>query len=157
MHFLYVFTFISDKVDLEVKIMKKLMSLIIVFCVSCLVSPVVIYAQRGCCSHHGGQDYCASNGKWVCKDGSYSPTCRCKYVTNNETPKNNDSNKVNIPKYEDHVKEKENYNGVNDNNTYIENTRKNNVEDNSKYSNIIVSILGVFIVYKISTKKRKGK
>lgn len=62
MHFLYVFTFISDKVDLEVKIMKKLMSLIIVFCVFCLVSPVAIYAQRGCCSHHGGQDYCASNG-----------------------------------------------------------------------------------------------
>lgn len=78
-------------------------------------------------------------------------------MTNNETPKDNDNNKVNIPKYEDHVKEKENYNGVNDNNTYVENTRKNNVEDNSKYSNIIVSILGVFIVYKISTKKGKGK
>ena len=35
-----------------------------------------VSAGRGCCSHHGGQAYC-SNGRWVCKDGSYSPTCTC--------------------------------------------------------------------------------
>ena len=35
-----------------------------------------VLAGRGCCSHHGGQAYCSS-GRWVCKDGTYSPTCTC--------------------------------------------------------------------------------
>ncbi len=35
-----------------------------------------VLAGRGCCSHHGGQAYC-SNGRWVCRDGTYSPTCTC--------------------------------------------------------------------------------
>lgn len=35
-----------------------------------------VLAGRGCCSHHGGQDYC-SGGRWVCNDGTYSPTCTC--------------------------------------------------------------------------------
>lgn len=35
-----------------------------------------VSAGRGCCSHHGGQSYC-SNGRWVCNDGTYSPTCTC--------------------------------------------------------------------------------
>ncbi len=35
-----------------------------------------VSAGRGCCSHHGGQAYC-SNGRWVCNDGTYSPTCTC--------------------------------------------------------------------------------
>lgn len=36
------------------------------------------YAGRGCCSWHGGQDYCdTSTGRWVCNDGTYSPSCRC--------------------------------------------------------------------------------
>jgi len=34
-------------------------------------------AGRGCCSWHGGQSYCASNGRWVCADGTYSPSCTC--------------------------------------------------------------------------------
>lgn len=37
----------------------------------------VIFAQQGCCSWHGGISYCASNGRYVCRDGTYSPTCRC--------------------------------------------------------------------------------
>lgn len=35
-----------------------------------------VSAGRGCCSHHGGQAYC-SNGRWVCNDGTVSPTCTC--------------------------------------------------------------------------------
>lgn len=35
-----------------------------------------VLAGKGCCSHHGGQAYC-SDGRWVCKDGTYSPTCTC--------------------------------------------------------------------------------
>lgn len=35
-----------------------------------------VSAGRGCCSHHGGQSYC-SNGRWVCNDGTVSPTCTC--------------------------------------------------------------------------------
>ncbi len=31
---------------------------------------------RGCCSHHDGVCGC-ENGRQVCCDGSYSPSCRC--------------------------------------------------------------------------------
>jgi hypothetical protein len=33
---------------------------------------------RGCCSHHGGQSHCSKSGRWVCMDGTFSPTCRCR-------------------------------------------------------------------------------
>ncbi len=32
--------------------------------------------RSGCCSWHGGVCGC-SNGRAVCCDGNYSPTCRC--------------------------------------------------------------------------------
>lgn len=48
--------------------------------------PIVVYAGRGCCSHHGGQDYCDKEvGKWVCEDGTYSPSCTCAKTTNNNS------------------------------------------------------------------------
>lgn len=33
--------------------------------------------RRGCCSWHGGVSYCGYGGKIVCRDGTYSPSCRC--------------------------------------------------------------------------------
>lgn len=37
------------------------------------------YAQKGCCSWHGGVSFCDANvGRLICRDGSYSPSCRCK-------------------------------------------------------------------------------
>ena len=46
-----------------------------------IISPVEIFAQRGCCSWHGGVDYCdTSTGRQVCNDGTYSPSCTCAYV-----------------------------------------------------------------------------
>jgi len=36
------------------------------------------FATSGCCSWHGGESYC-SNGRWVCADGTYSPSCTCGY------------------------------------------------------------------------------
>lgn len=42
-----------------------------------LVIPNVVFAQRGCCSHHGGVAGCNSNGSQVCNDGTVSPSCTC--------------------------------------------------------------------------------
>jgi hypothetical protein len=42
-----------------------------------LFIPMSVFAGRGCCSWHGGVDYCAANGRYVCKDGTYSPSCTC--------------------------------------------------------------------------------
>lgn len=36
-----------------------------------------IYTNQGCCSWHGGIDYCGSNGYYICNDGTQSPSCRC--------------------------------------------------------------------------------
>lgn len=34
--------------------------------------------RSGCCSHHGGVAYCGKNGYYICRDGSQSPSCRCR-------------------------------------------------------------------------------
>lgn len=40
-----------------------------------------LYAKSGCCSWHGGVNYCdTSVGRQVCNDGTYSPTCGCQYI-----------------------------------------------------------------------------
>ena len=74
--------------------MKKyvlLMILIILF-------PFSVDAKSGCCSWHGGVSHCAENGRYVCNDGTYSPTCTCrstvtyKYGCTNKNALNYDSN-----------------------------------------------------------------
>ena len=40
--------------------------------------PGILEAARGCCSHHGGMSGQCSNGRVVCKDGSISPSCKCR-------------------------------------------------------------------------------
>ena len=42
-----------------------------------LLFPLSVYAQRGCCSSHGGVCGCSKYGKQVCCDGSLSKTCTC--------------------------------------------------------------------------------
>lgn len=43
-----------------------------------LLLPAFVFAQQGCCSWHGGVNYCdASAQTLVCNDGTYSPTCGC--------------------------------------------------------------------------------
>lgn len=45
-----------------------------------LASPV--WAQSGCCSHHGGVAGCnTATGYELCKDHTTSPTCKCKNST----------------------------------------------------------------------------
>jgi hypothetical protein len=35
-------------------------------------------SAKGCCSFHGGLDYCdKKTNRYMCKDGQYSPNCRC--------------------------------------------------------------------------------
>jgi hypothetical protein len=37
-----------------------------------------VFATRGCCSYHGGVSSCdTSVGRYICSDGTYSPTCLC--------------------------------------------------------------------------------
>ena len=55
--------------------MRKVFIVVFIFICMFLSSDKVL-AGRGCCSHHGGQAYC-SGGRWVCNDGTYSPTCTC--------------------------------------------------------------------------------
>lgn len=40
--------------------------------------PDVLEAARGCCSHHGGMSGQCKNGRVVCRDGSISPSCKCR-------------------------------------------------------------------------------
>ena len=51
---------------------KGLLSVVVI----CLLSSPA-FAQRGCCSHHGGVASCGSDGYEQCNDGSESPSCTC--------------------------------------------------------------------------------
>lgn len=53
--------------------MRKILFLIMLLL--CL-NPISVFAQKGCCSSHGGVVGC-SGGKQLCADGSLSPTCKC--------------------------------------------------------------------------------
>ena len=64
---------------MKTKLSVLMMTLVLV--VSVLINPSTTLAGRGCCSWHGGQSYCDVNtGRWVCNDGTYSPTCMCNYI-----------------------------------------------------------------------------
>ena len=41
--------------------------------------------KSGCCSWHGGVSRC-SGGRYVCRDGTYSPTCTCSSPKPTPTP-----------------------------------------------------------------------
>ena len=43
-----------------------------------LTGSTPVLAQQGCCSWHGGISHCdASVGRYVCQEGTYSPSCGC--------------------------------------------------------------------------------
>lgn len=52
--------------------MKKCILIIVL-----LSTPFIVYAGRGCCSHHGGECGCSSYGRSICCDGTTSPSCAC--------------------------------------------------------------------------------
>ena len=60
--------------------MKVRKLLIATFSLLIISWPSYSLAGSGCCSWHGGQSYCDSSvGRWVCADGTYSPSCGCAY------------------------------------------------------------------------------
>ena len=62
--------------------MKKL---IIIAFVCLLLSPFLALAKQWCCSWHKWVAYCAANGRYVCNDWTYSPTCTCWGSTNSKS------------------------------------------------------------------------
>lgn len=128
-----------------------------------------VYAQRGCCSHHGGVAGCSSSGRTICKDGSYSPSCTCtpviktvygctdsKAINYNKKANSNDNsckyNKqikdTNMVKYETEY--------IDDENMYI---GEEKTEQNGEYGTeevvkeVIVDSYGSILEVKKETKK----
>ncbi len=61
--------------------MKKVVKIVIILIIFCF--PVIVDAQRGCCSWHGGVAGCDSaTGKYRCVDGTLSPSCTCSVSSN---------------------------------------------------------------------------
>lgn len=58
--------------------MKSLIVSFIFLTISLFWFPKTVDARSGCCSWHGGVSYCdTSVGRYVCNDGTYSPSCAC--------------------------------------------------------------------------------
>lgn len=55
------------------------------------ICPITVFAQRGCCSRHGGVSNSCSNGRQVCNDGTISPSCTCEDYSS-YTPSSNSTN-----------------------------------------------------------------
>lgn len=61
--------------------MKKLLVIFLTAFFGCFFKPQLAIARSGCCSWHGGVCGCDnSNGRQVCCDGTYSPSCTCVYI-----------------------------------------------------------------------------
>lgn len=70
--------FIGYKMKISIYFKVILSGIAILGLVIFLLFPTFTQASQGCCSYHGGQSYCDTNtGRWVCNDGTYSPTCTC--------------------------------------------------------------------------------
>lgn len=54
----------------------------IILIISLVILIPEVQAQKGCCSHHGGVAGCSSDGRQICNDGTYSPTCTCTPIYN---------------------------------------------------------------------------
>lgn len=60
--------------------MKLYLFLILVFSLFFVLQKTA-FARSGCCSWHGEVSYCdTSASRYVCNDGTYSPTCGCTYI-----------------------------------------------------------------------------
>lgn len=57
--------------------MKRSILLFLIILFGVFLMPINVDAGRGCCSSHGGVVGCGSNGKQLCADGTYSPSCTC--------------------------------------------------------------------------------
>lgn len=71
--------------------MKKVVVLVLLML---FLMPINVYAQRGCCSHHGGVSGACRNGHQVCNDGTSSPSCTCSGGTSSSS-----SRQVYTPSY----------------------------------------------------------
>lgn len=145
--------------------MKKCLAIVLIL----ILSFDNVYAQRGCCSHHGGVAGCSSGGRTICRDGSYSPSCTCastrktvygctdsKAINYNKKANSNDNsckyNKqikdTNMVKYETEY--------INDENMYI---GEEKTEQNGEYGTeevvkeVIVDSYGNILEIKKETKK----
>lgn len=58
---------------MSIKIWRIVNLFLVIMCIN-----IVVEATQGCCSWHGGVDYCdEEEGRLVCNDGTYSPSCGC--------------------------------------------------------------------------------
>ncbi len=56
--------------------MRKFFIIVTVALLATVLVNSPVYAGRGCCSWHGGQSYCGSDGQWICSDG-WESSCTC--------------------------------------------------------------------------------
>lgn len=122
----------------------KVMRYIYIIILMIIIYVPKVEAAQGCCSWHGGVDYCGNNGYYICKDGSQSPSCAC-------TIYNLDDNSAN------------NYEYVSDEDNAVINNLKNKIEqlENEKtllqnqkenYKTLFWLISIIFLIY-FYTKK----
>ena len=103
------------------------------------------YASQGCCSWYGGISHCGSNGRYICNDGTYSPSCTC-YVEELTDGYDYNEHKNTIYELEEKIDE-------------LEEENKNLKESNETNENwILILIFGIigYAIYKTIKSNHKN-
>lgn len=150
------------------KLHSKMRLTIILIILTWILLPSDINALQGCCSKHGGIDYCDENiGKYICMDGTESPTCNCNY---NPTLQN--TNSIDLNEYEqaegvvileDEYKLKKKYNNLKKDHEKLEqkySKLKKQIDNNKSsipYIAVIIYVLSILILSLFDSKQPKIK
>lgn len=125
----------------------------IFFILCCVILfPINVLARRGCCSHHGGVAGCGANGRQICNDGTYSPSCTCEYynpVVNEIIYGCTDSEANNYNKFatiDDHSCQYDE-NIQNQTEDDYDKLKENDNDNDTDKSSAIIILLIVFIIY----------
>lgn len=126
--------------------MKKLCVITLLF-----LTPLIVYAEKGCCSHHGGVAYCGSNGYYICNDGTQSPSCTCGSIDDIQLT---DTFSCDYERYEDRIDELENeISELREQNKDLATKLENEKNTNSNIITLGVIGIVIFFIYIYS----KGK
>jgi len=83
--------------------MKYITSILLSLPLALLFVITTAEAKSGCCSWHGGVDYCSYSGYYMCNDGTESPSCTCggydSYMIPSYTSPSYTSPSYTIPSY----------------------------------------------------------
>ena len=136
--------------------MKKIVFLVLI---TFLMAPSFVFANRGCCSWHGGISHCGNNGYYICNDGSQSPSCTCSFDSSyiiSDTSCDSYEDEIEDLKYHKSILESKNE-ALENENDKLEADKHQQQTKLENYQFLFWSTLIIFIIYFIYKNSKDDK